>query len=182
MNKNNFPDLMLDLETMGTDSYSAIVSIGAVEFDINTGETGKEYYKNIDLQSCLDLGLKANAATILWWMKQSEEARKSLIQNPKISINRALYEFSQFCSLDHYIWGNSARYDCGILADAYNQSALEIPWNYTKERCVRTLVSFNPKIKSEMQFKGIKHNPIDDCKFQIEYCSKTWASLSRGRN
>ena len=33
----------------------------AVEFDINTGKTGKDFYVDIDLQSCFDLGLKINS-------------------------------------------------------------------------------------------------------------------------
>ena len=43
-----FSHLMLDLETMGTKSNSAIISIGAVEFDILTGKTGKRI-----LQKCI---------------------------------------------------------------------------------------------------------------------------------
>lgn len=50
--------IMLDIETMGNQSYSSILSIGAVKFDLNTGETGDEFYTTIDLKSCLDLGLK----------------------------------------------------------------------------------------------------------------------------
>ena len=33
-----FGHLMLDIETMGNESFSSIVSIGALEFDIETGE------------------------------------------------------------------------------------------------------------------------------------------------
>jgi hypothetical protein len=52
-----FGHLMLDIETMGNESFSSIVSIGALEFDIETGKTGREFYVNVDLQSCMDLGL-----------------------------------------------------------------------------------------------------------------------------
>ncbi len=50
-----FGHLMLDIETMGNESFSSIVSIGALEFNIETGKTGKEFYVNVDLQSCMDL-------------------------------------------------------------------------------------------------------------------------------
>ena len=43
-----YTHVMLDLETMGRKSNSALVSIGAVEFDLITGETGREFYKVID--------------------------------------------------------------------------------------------------------------------------------------
>lgn len=73
-----FGHLMLDIETMGNESFSSIVSIGALEFDIETGKTGKEFYVNVDLQSCMDLGLIVNASTIMWWLNQNEQARKDL--------------------------------------------------------------------------------------------------------
>lgn len=50
--KKYFGHLMVDIETMGTSSSSAILSLGAVEFDIETGETGKYFHITIDLQTC----------------------------------------------------------------------------------------------------------------------------------
>lgn len=175
---NKFKHLMLDIETMGNESFSSIISIGAVEFDINSGETGKEFYVNVDLQSCLDLGLIMNPSTIMWWMEQNEQARKDLITRNKINIFEALKLFSDFYSNDYEIWGNSARFDCGILQNAYNKANIPIPWDFRKERCLRTLTQFAPEVKKNCIFKGTLHNALDDCKFQIEYCSKIWRKLS----
>ena len=47
--QKKFGHLMVDIETMGNQSNSAIVSIGAVEFNMATGETGKEFYTNVSL-------------------------------------------------------------------------------------------------------------------------------------
>lgn len=46
-------DVMLDLETMGTDANAAIIAIGAVEFDIQNGEIGERFYAVIDLESAV---------------------------------------------------------------------------------------------------------------------------------
>lgn len=172
-----FGHLMLDIETMGNESFSSIISIGALEFDINTGETGKEFYVNVDLQSCIDLGLIINASTVMWWMQQNEQARKDLIEKTALPISKALLEFSNFCTNDYEVWGNSARFDCGILQNAYNKAGIPIPWDFRKERCVRTLVSFNPDIKKNFQSIGTAHNAISDCYFQVGYCSAIWSSL-----
>ena len=169
--------LMLDLETMGNESYSSIVSIGAVEFDIETGELGKEYYQTIDLQSNLDAGLIMNASTVMWWMDQNDEARKELTGRLTMTIENALNDFSKFCNHSYQVWGNSARFDCGILQNAYQKLNLPLPWDWRKERCLRTLVQLKPEIKRTVEFKGTVHNAIDDCKFQIEYCHKTWLAL-----
>ena len=176
----SYKHLMIDIETMGNDSFSSIISLGAIEFDIDTAETGKSFYANISLQSCLDIGLNVNASTIMWWMMQNEQARKDIAQNPSISIQEALTQFSSFCNKDYEVWGNSARFDLGILQNAYQKTGMEIPWDFRKERCVRTLVSFSPEIKKNFVIKGTAHNALQDCIFQVEYCSATWNRIKKG--
>ena len=175
----NYEHLMLDIETMGNESFSSIVSIGAVEFDINTGETDRKFYVNIDLQSCIDEGLIMNASTVMWWLQQNEEARNDLTKRESKPIREGLEMFSKFCNKEYQVWGNSARFDCGILQNAYNKIGQEIPWDFRKERCLRTLVSFNPNIKRKTNNIGTSHNAIDDCLFQINYCSATWKTLNQ---
>jgi exodeoxyribonuclease VIII len=106
--------IMVDLETMSTQSYAAIISIGAVKFDLNTGKIGDTFYRNIDLQSALDSGLLVNSASILWWMNQNKKSIRDL-QNDKVELYSALLDFAKFCSGDYYVWGNSAKFDLGIL-------------------------------------------------------------------
>lgn len=176
-----YTDVMLDLETMGNKSNSSIVSIGAVEFNIETGETGREFYKVIDLHSCLDCGLKVNASTIYWWLQQSEAARKRICEKGE-HISTVLGNFNLWmndCVVDVRIWGNGARFDIGILEDAYLACYLETPWNFRKEMDVRTLVAVAPEIKANMPFEGVEHDPIDDCKYQIKYCSEIWNTKIR---
>ena len=168
---------MSNIKTMGSESYSSIVSIGAVEFDIETGETGREFYTNVDLQSCIDLGLILNGSTIMWWMQQNEQARKDLVEKTSLPINSALLEFAKFCNKEYQIWGNSARFDCGILQNAYNKAGIPIPWDFRKERCVRTLVSFNPSVKDNFKKAEVEHNALSDCYYQIGYCTEIWKSL-----
>ena len=174
-----FNHLMVDLETMGTKSNSAIISIGAVEFDILTGKTGREFYRNVSLQSCISLGLIVDADTIMWWMEQSQDARKSLTEGEIISIQQALIDFREFCNKEYQIWGNSARFDLGLLENAYDKISISIPWKFKQERCLRTLVSFNPEIKHSIEFEGTAHNALDDCYHQIKYCHLTWVSLGK---
>ena len=175
--KQAFNHLMLDIETMGNESFSAIISIGALEFDINTGNTGREFYVNVDLQSCMDLGLGINASTVMWWLKQNDQARYDLVERTALPIREALKEFAAFCNNMYEIWANSPRFDCGILHNAYSRAGIPVPWDFRKERCVRTLVSFEPDIKKNMQADGTIHNALDDCYFQVKYISAIWKKL-----
>lgn len=169
--------LMVDIETMATGSYAAIVSIAAVEFDIHTGATGNTFYVNVDLQSCLDAGLKTDEETKQWWAEQSNEAIQAWLEHPQ-TLTEALRMFKRFIGITAYqVWGNSARFDLGILENAFEVLGMVKPWEYYNERCVRTLVSFAPEIKEQMPFTGTPHNAIDDCLHQIKYCSAIWNAL-----
>lgn len=174
-----FKHIMIDIETMGTKSYSAILSIGAVEFDLETGCFGNTFYVNIDLDSCLTAGLKTDDDTIEWWHNQSLEAKEALEKYKETLLN-GLKMFKKFFKYDDYeVWGNSARFDLGILANAFEVTGIELPWNFKNERCVRTLVSFLPEVKQNMPFNGTRHNALDDCIHQIRYCSEIWNFLNK---
>lgn len=184
MNTTKMNHIMVDIETMGTESYSAIVSIGALGFDLETGKKGLEFYVNVDLQSCINKGLVVNGNTCMWWMKQSKEAVDSLLNPTPIKIEKALSEFSfwiwaNFNSKEVCVWGNSARFDLGILQNAFEKTQLNVPWQFRNERCVRTLVSFAPEVKKNFKHSGIDHNALSDCHKQVEYCSLIWNQIKK---
>jgi len=169
-----FKHVMLDLETMGNRSNSVIVSIAAVPFNLETGEISpNHFYQRVDFQSCLDIGLKVQGSTILWWMQQNEEARKEICR-PANHIQGVLDRLKSFLAIygnDFEIWGNGARFDLGLLQDAYHACGYDIlPWKFRNERDVRTLVSLAPHVKEQTPNVGIAHHPTDDCMFQINYC------------
>lgn len=181
MENKKYGHLMLDIETMGTKSNSLILSIAAVEFNIESGKTNREFEGFINPKSSLELGFDIDAETLMWWLEQSDDARSVITKKRSYKLDLILDLFTRFCGdlgNDFQIWGNSARFDCGLLQDAYNKLGLDIPWGFWNERDVRTLVSFAPEIKKAEVFTGIKHNAIDDCKFQISYCSKIWNKLN----
>lgn len=197
MEKKNLGHLMVDIETLGTDSNSVICSLAAVEFCLETGVTGRSLQINIDIKSCLNAGLKIDAGTLKWWFAQGDEARIRLFKDVA-PLKRALRMFFTFIadlvcpgySLDSIgvrlfesrlqIWGNSNRFDLGILENAYKSVEMDAPWMHWNERDVRTLVSFAPHVKKSMPFDGVKHDALADCYHQIKYCSKIFKLLTNG--
>lgn len=171
---------MVDIETLGTKSNSVILSIAAVNFSMETGKIGEKFFRSIDIQSCLDLGLKIDGKTLEWWFSQSKEAQAKLFENP-INLPMALENFWAWYKnnkLDGVkVWGNGARFDLGLLADAHEKCGRILPWKHGEERDVRTLAGLRPHIKETAVFNGVKHNPIDDCIHQINYCHATWKNL-----
>lgn len=170
--RNQFEHVMVDIETMGTSSDSAIISIGAVEFDINTGDTGRDFYRNVSLESSMSNGLKVDASTIIWWMDQSDEARLSL-RGDSVSLEKALMDLTDFFPKGCNVWANPPSFDLVILKNAYSIIGHKAPWNFRNERCLRTLSSMAKEIKVKHS-PNVAHNALSDCYYQIRYCVETW--------
>lgn len=71
--------LMIDLETMDNKPTAAITAIGAVLFNPETGEMGETFYRRISLTSSVDYDCTMGADTVLWWLRQSIEAKTRLL-------------------------------------------------------------------------------------------------------
>lgn len=180
-------NLMIDIETLGTKPGCVILSISAVWFDIETGKTQDVFHQNISTHDSVKQGLKIDVETFMWWMQQSKEAQNKVVELRDLrSLKNTIIRFSQFIynntSKDVKVWGNSSRFDLGILEAAFNLFDIETPWKHYNERDVRTLVSFAPEIKKQTKFEGIPHYGIDDCKHQIKYCSKIYNKLNIAKN
>lgn len=159
---------MVDLETLGNGSNAVIVSIGAVEFD-NLG-VGREFYALIDPQSCVDIGMQIDASTVLWWMKQPDDARKALTAGGHVPIKEALFAFTNWMREVEaaYVWGNGATFDNVILANAYRKADIPQPWKYYNDRCYRTLKNLYPTVEQPADI-GTAHNALDDAKWQAQH-------------
>lgn len=163
---NNQEHVMLDLETMSTRPDAAILAIGAVKFDL-TG-LKDEFYEVVSLKSSMDLGLRIEAHSILWWMQQDDEARNAF-KRPVVSLPLALSSFDGFFTIgrDPVIWGNGSDFDNVILANAYRVINKNPPWDYRNNRCYRSARNAYPNVLR--QDKGTKHNALDDARNQARH-------------
>lgn len=164
-------DVMLDLETMGNGPQAAIVAIGAVEFDVPTQQIGERFYTVIDLESSVAAGGVMDASTVLWWLKQSDEARAAFDRSGD-HIATALQRFSGWmenrAKIDSVrVWGNGAAFDNVILASAYRRNGTKQPWVFWNDRCYRTVKAQHPEVK--MQRNGTHHNAVDDAESQARH-------------
>jgi hypothetical protein len=149
--------IMLDLETMGTAPGSAIVQIGAVDFSVY--KIGDPFSVNVDLTSCVNAGLRIEPRTVMWWMLQNDDARKSLAVDC-IPLRDALAKFSEWIGSDTVaIWGDGAAFDNVLLASAYRVTKMPMPWHYANDRCYRTLKNLFPV---ERILSDVLHNATAD--------------------
>lgn len=176
-------DVMVDLETVGQRAGCAILSIGAVAFDRETGKLGPELYTVVRLSTCEALGLHSNQDTLDWWSKQSPEAQKVLKQSRAARGNKtlpkALAEFNeylaQFGPKAVKVWGNGSDFDNAILYGCYAAADIKAGWEFWNSRCFRTLKDFAPHLK--MERAGTHHNALDDAKTQALHALKVLSHL-----
>lgn len=178
-------NLMIDIECMSRKSDAAIVSIGAVFFEPSTGDIGPQFHRAIDLKSSSDFGGHIEPETVVWWLKQSAEARAA-ITGGAITIGLALTQFSEFiaaeCDLSWVkVWGNGAGFDNIIVRSAFDRCGIECPWQFWNDRDVRTIVEMGRAVgfdpKKDMPFTGEVHNALDDAIHQAKYVSAIWQRL-----
>ncbi|HDD9007551.1 TPA: 3'-5' exoribonuclease [Escherichia coli] len=177
--------LMIDLETMGTNTNAPIVVIGAVFFDPQTGEIGPVFYIVISLTDAMNTGAVPDGGTIKWWLKQSSEARAAILTD-QVKLKDALSRFREF--INEYsdekfvqVWGNGATFDNAILRTSYERLDIPCPWRYHNDRDVRTIVELGKTIdfdaRTVIPFEGVRHNALDDARHQAKYVSAIWQKL-----
>lgn len=164
-------NIMLDLETLGTGPNAAVIAIGACFFDIQTREIGPTFYHTLDLSEVVRGGGEMDSSTVLWWLKQSDEARRAIYESQGESAehpNIALIAFRSFI-LDHAteapkVWGNDTNFDNIILSSMYRRHQIPQPWDFWNDRGFRTAKALFPSV--EIEFEGIKHHALHDAIYQ----------------
>ena len=187
----DYVHVMVDLETMGKKHNAPIVAIGAVVFDPATGSIGESFYKVVCLESSVNWGAVIDPSTVIWWLKQSSEARSAIVNDDAIPLLDVLLQFREFVSDNvaggskkAQVWGNGASFDNSILRSSYDCIAEDYPWEYWNDRDVRTMVelgqaiSFDPK--TTIPFEGSRHNALADAIHQARYVSAIWQRIIAG--
>lgn len=188
---HKYGNVMIDLETLSTHTNAAIIEIGAVEFNKQTGEVGDKLNIIINVSDWTKNGRHVSGETVQWWFNQSLEARQRFIDkqddveymNLKEALERLRY-FIMGCDClaedneNVVVWGNGSTMDITILQSAYEYFDIEVPWKFWSVNDVRTIVDLNPTIKYKTKFtSGVKHSAVADCLHQIKYMVNTIKSL-----
>ncbi|HCM9590268.1 exonuclease [Enterobacter hormaechei] len=184
-----YTHLMVDIESMGEKPDAPIVSIGAVFFDPASGQTGPEFYKVISLESAMGWGGVPDASTILFWLKETSEARSEIVMDHAIPLDDALLQFKDFIAENAangkdtvQVWGNGATFDNVLLENSYARTGISCPWKYWNNRDVRTIVELGKAVgytpRHEIPFEGEPHKAISDARHQVKYVSAIWQHLT----
>lgn len=151
-------DIVVDLETLGIQPGSVILSIAAVT-------DGASFVDTISLADSIRHRFTVDAATLKWWQEQPEELYTK-ITSGTATVLKTLLLFSNW--LSHYpnyrIWGNGANFDITLLEVAFRKVGAEIPWKYWQVMCYRTLKNLYPDLCTIKP--AIPHDPYSDAAAQ----------------
>ncbi|CAM0107254.1 exonuclease [Vibrio phage 234P10] len=172
---------VVDEETMSTEPNAAIISIGATMID--DLEAVDRFYVNVDLPSCLAVGLHESESTRNWWKQQSAEAFNAT-QTNCVPIQTALQMWSDWIGTHggksvrlmgngpcaDNMWLNSAYKACNAANPAIG---LNNPVPFWNDICHRTLNWVGGKwlgvTKEDVLFKGVKHHAGDDAEHEAQH-------------
>lgn len=168
---------MIDLETMGTSTEAAIVSVGIVIFDPRIGKIDRKntYYAELDWkrqgrveeQSCMDN----------FWSKQPAKIRDALKGTDKLE--DVLEDIAMFLPADCKVWGNGPTFDITKLEHCYDQCGIEVPWKFWNIRDCRTVKDMFESSRGGLDKKvgGGGHNALQDALHQAQYICAMWYEL-----
>jgi DNA polymerase III epsilon subunit-like protein len=164
--------VMIDIETLGRDPGAAVLSIGAVRFDL--GGVGETFHRSISLESCQEAGLSIEAATLEWWLDQDDAAQTVLTGGEDLA--EVLAAFKAWYGDADEVWANSPAFDCTILEAAGEAVGIEMPWAFYEERDFRTLKELPGA--ADVEQSGTDHDALADAVHQAEVASATLCDLS----
>lgn len=141
--------IVIDIESFDTKETAVVVTLSALKFDrFNTSDLDavfkagptNAFNVHIDITKQILIGRTISESTTSWWIKQSQEAKDSLISNdPLYSPEIAMDLFSEFIS-GYQLYSRGTDFDFKILASLYRALGKNVPWKFNQVRDVRTYI------------------------------------------
>lgn len=187
-----YTELMFDVESFGKDPVKKplIVSIAGITFNFDDqdtiqsmNDTNRSFMYLLDLNKQTDKGRSMEYDTVLWWLKQSRSARDALDGN-RVAVGQSIRTINSICENNgvQKIWGNGNVFDNVMVKDLYRDFNVQYPVSFRDDLDMRTVLYLAEKISGEpvsLEVDGlVKHNPLDDCKYQVLKIQKAWRIIN----
>ncbi|HEP1045404.1 TPA: 3'-5' exoribonuclease [Serratia marcescens] len=180
-------NIMIDIETLGKKRGCPVLSIAAVQFDLQTGNIGETFYERMGCDAALSYGWP-EISTLEWWDKQSAEARDAAFNGERhpVSVAVELRAFLQRAGGGRCIpWGNGSVFDITILEGWFDKVDPLVdakgddiyPWKFWDIADLRTLVRLSGIDTKAIPFAGEKHNALADALHQVKIAHAAYSAL-----
>ena len=187
---SNDNSIMIDIECLGTGKDCVVVSVGAVKFNLNTGDILKEEYWELNMREQQNkLNRAVSVDTVSWWANQTPETLKALQStHDRVSITRFIEDFNEFIAGPNFFWAKGTNYDLEILTDLYQDAHDHLdneiqvrPFKYSKwvDARVYYLLGKELGIMPRHAHEGA-HNALQDAIFQTKTVCQIHRTLKDG--
>ena len=168
---------MIDLETLGVNPDSVLMTVGAVKFNpFGSAEPHAPLYLRCDIEEQSEkLGRTIDDNTMEWWTKQPKKIQDEAFGEHKdrVNMDQLTKALNKFCVGVDQLWCQGPLFDYAILQNLYKNIKKPCPWNFWQIRDSRTVFSMMPSdprkaIQEEM------HNALADCYYQAKCIQSTY--------
>src|SRR3990172_68071 len=174
--------VMVDIECLGSQPGSVIVSIGAVRFGLPVGIADTDpFYRNISIKSSIKAGCTVDGDNVKWWLTQSKEAQERLFDPAPTGFHEALSAFRQWYGTPKFTWSHGSNFDLTLLDSAYRLLNQMPPWKYKQVRDTRTMFWMAPDYgrfvkerKAMVPVDGVKHDALADAIRQVHWVQSAY--------
>lgn len=175
---------IFDVETLGKESNSVMLSMAAIYFDPDKKPSPQElrdgaFFVKFDVEDQIKrLHRKVGKTTMKWWAKQCENVKnKSFRPSVEDIPFEEGYESMRRWAKEKndskcYVWARG-NLDQLVMDSFEEQLEIEPIWPYNRWRDVRTAIDFLYNVNTgycSVDYPGFdkdlhitKHNPVDDC-------------------
>ena len=168
---------MIDLETLGVEPDSVVVTLGAIKFDPFTEtEPHTPLYVRADIEEQTEkFGRNIDDNTLAWWSKQPQTIQDEAFgdEHERSSVKHILKKLNKWCVGLDYIWCQGPTFDFVILQDLYKNAETPVPWNYWQIRDSRTLFKMMPQ-DPRRAIQEQLHNALADCYYQAKCVQQSY--------
>lgn len=173
--KTKFFDVMVDIETTGTDpGANAIIQIAAVRFNLETRELDTSSMFN----RCLFIPPRRywDEGTREWWGRQKREILADIysrMEDPK-TVLEAFSQWSLESGSDEPMrfWGKPTHFDFSFIQNYMNQFEVYNPYHFGYATDLNSFIrgrANSSKVRDhKVEFQGDAHNAIFDVINQID--------------
>ena len=178
-------DVMVDIETLSSRLDAVVLSIGACEFDPESGVVGLTFYGAANPNQS---GRHISGDTVLWWLLQDDAARKAITGRKRVTLEKLLEQFSGWFPGGEKIWSH-ATFDIPVLTSAYESVGKKPPWIFSNCRDIRTILDHGGMSRDEYvrlkESGGTLHDALSDAIGQaaiVSACIARIRGADSGRN
>lgn len=168
---------MIDLETLGVEPDSAVLTLGAIKFDpFSDAEPHDPLYLKANLEEQTEVyGRSIDDNTLAWWAKQPQEIQDEAFGEDieRLNVQIILQKLNKWCVALDYIWCQGPTFDFVILQHLYKQAKKPVPWNYWQIRDSRTLFAMMP-VDPRKAIQESLHNALADCYYQAKCVQQSY--------